>query len=322
MSTVRISYGCPVRSTCPGNPQVWDAQPKSGAAGNSQAKAEVQKAVGSYCSKQKFKTTHHPPSSKVGQKNPCIILDVDKLAKETFELTGFRLTTAQMEAFASYRQLLLDWNTIHNLTAIREPQEVRTKHFLDSISCILAIRGNSPGKLVDVGTGAGFPGLVLKILYPQMKLTLVESVGKKLDFCRLVVNKLDLEGVTFLNQRVEEVGQSPGHREQYDWAVARAVAGLPTLAEYLLPLVRLGGSMLAMKGETAPAEAHAADYAITVLGGHLRRLLPITLPGVVEQRYLVLIDKIARTPQAYPRRTGVPSKRPLEEKSQSEATGG
>jgi 16S rRNA (guanine527-N7)-methyltransferase len=165
--------------------------------------------------------------------------------------------------------------------------------------------------LIDVGTGAGFPGLVIKILYPQMKLTLVESVHKKLDFCQKVTEQLNLEGVTLICQRVEEVGQLPDHREKYDWAVGRAVANLPVLTEYLLPLVRRGGAMLAMKGETAPAEVQSASFAIQVLGGHLRRLLPVTLPGVADQRYLVIIDKIATTPPGYPRKTGTPARRPL-----------
>lgn len=245
---------------------------------------------------------------------------MDKLAQETRRIFGIHLTPNQLDALARYREMLLEWNQIHNLTAIREAEEVRTKHFLDSLSCVQAQRGAPPGRIVDVGTGAGFPGLVLKIYYPQMQLTLVESVGKKLEFCRHVAADLQLEGITYLHQRAEEVGQLSGHREQYDWAVARAVANLPVLAEYLLPLVRRGGIMLAMKGETAPAESHAAEYAIHVLGGHLRRLIPITLPGVVEQRYLVVVDKMAATPAIYPRRAGIPTKRPLLANQQTSST--
>jgi 16S rRNA (guanine527-N7)-methyltransferase len=126
-----------------------------------------------------------------------------------------------------------------------------------------------------------------------------------------VVQTLGLQSVEVVQERVEDLGQAPAHRERYDWAVARAVAILPVLAEYLLPLVRIGGSMLAMKGESGPAEAHSAEKALRLLGGHLRQLLPVTLPGVSEERYLVVIDKIAATPQAYPRRVGVPTKKPL-----------
>ncbi len=228
-----------------------------------------------------------------------------------------RLNPWQLDALEQYRQLLLEWNAVHNLTAIKAPDEIRSKHFLDSLSCTLAFRPAVPGKLVDIGTGAGFPGLVLKIAHPAMKLTLVESVRKKLDFCQLVAERIGLEGITFINARAEEVGRIKEHREQYDWAIARAVANMPVLAEYLLPLVRRGGAMIAMKGETAPVEAHQAEYAFQLLGGHLRKLLPITLPGVAEQRYLVIVDKVATTPEAYPRRTGIPAKRPLDKKPQN-----
>jgi 16S rRNA (guanine527-N7)-methyltransferase len=224
---------------------------------------------------------------------------------------GVRLSRSQLSALSLYERELVDWNTRFNLTAIRDPQEIHIKHFLDSLTCILAMRETPVGRLIDVGTGAGFPGIPIKILYPKMQLTLVESVGKKAEFCRHVVRILDLQGVEVIQERAETIGQDPIYRERYDWSVARAVAILPVLAEYLLPLVRVGGGMLAMKGESGPAEAHSAEHALRVLGGHLRQLLPVTLPGVVEERYLVVIDKVAATPSGYPRKVGVPAKRPL-----------
>jgi 16S rRNA (guanine527-N7)-methyltransferase len=224
---------------------------------------------------------------------------------------GLRLSPSQQAILALYERELMDWNTRFNLTAIRDPEEVHIKHFLDSLTCLLAMRDTPLGRLIDIGTGAGFPGIPLKIMLPRVQLTLVESVGKKAEFCRHVVNILDLQGVEVIQQRAETIGQDPAHRERYDWAVARAVAILPVLAEYLLPLVRVGGSMLAMKGESGPAEAHSAEHAIKLLGGHLRQLLPVTLPGVAEERYLVVIDKVAATPAAYPRKVGIPAKRPL-----------
>ena len=224
---------------------------------------------------------------------------------------GLHLTRSQLTALSLYEKELVDWNTRFNLTAIRDPQEIYIKHFLDSLTCLMALRESSVDRLIDVGTGAGFPGIPIRIVYPKMQLTLVESVGKKAEFCRHVVNILDLQGVEVVQDRAEVLGQNPSYRERFDWAVARAVAVLPVLAEYLLPLVRVGGSMLAMKGENGPAEAHSAQRALGVLGGHLRQLIPVTLPGVAEERYLVVIDKVAATPNGYPRKVGLPAKRPL-----------
>jgi 16S rRNA (guanine527-N7)-methyltransferase len=149
-----------------------------------------------------------------------------------------------------------------------------------------------------------------------MQLTLVESVGKKVAFCRHILKTLGLEGVEVIQERVENLGQMPEHREQHDWAIARAVAVMSVLAEYLLPLVHIGGKMLAMKGENAPAETHDAEHALQVLGGHLNRLVPVVLPGVVDERYLVVVDKVAASPLRYPRRVGVPAKKPLKFRQQ------
>ncbi len=226
-------------------------------------------------------------------------------------LFNLRLTARQIAQLRTLEQELLSWNTRLNLTAIRDPQGVRTKHFLDSMSCVLAWGDQPPRRLVDVGTGAGFPGLVLKILYPEMHLTLVESVKKKADFCRHMVETLELQQVSVVSERAETLGQDPAYRERFDWAVARAVARMNVLMEYLLPLVRRGGHVLAQKGATGPAETQDADRAIRILGGHLQRILPLELPGITEDRYLILIDKIAPTPTAYPRKPGVPRKHPL-----------
>jgi 16S rRNA (guanine527-N7)-methyltransferase len=236
---------------------------------------------------------------------------MEKLVQEARQLFGIHLTGRQVVALMTYERELLAWNEKFNLTAIRDEAGIRTKHFLDSFSCVLAWRETPPHSLVDVGTGAGFPGIPLKILYPSMKLTLVESVGKKVNFCRHIAGTLKLEAVEVIHARAEEVGQLPAHREKYDWAVARAVANLPVLAEYLLPLVRVGGAVLAQKGVSGPAEAHRAEKALRLLGGSLRQLIPVILPGVAEDRYLVIADKIAATPKNYPRRPGEPGKKPL-----------
>ncbi len=236
---------------------------------------------------------------------------MEKLVRAAQRLFGIHLNGRQVAALASFERELLEWNEKFNLTAIRNVEEIRTKHFLDSFSCVLAWKENPPKRLIDVGTGAGFPGIPLKILYPSMQLTLVESVGKKADFCRHAVETLNLETVEVITARAEEVGHMPAQRESYGWAVARAVADLPALAEYLLPLVQLGGCALAQKGQSGPAEAHKAEKTLKILGGKIRQLIPVTLPGVAEERYLVVVDKVAATPPQYPRKPGIPAKRPL-----------
>ncbi len=233
------------------------------------------------------------------------------LAQQAYELVGIRLTRAQLMTLEKFERILMDWNARFNLTAIRSSEEIRAKHFLDSLTCLTAMRDTPTDHIVDVGTGAGFPGIPLKIACPAMRLTLVESVGKKADFCRHVVEALNLDNVSIVQERVEELGQLTSHRERYDWAIGRAVAIMPVLAEYLLPLVRVGGRILAMKGASGPAEAQAAEGAMRLLGGHLRQLIPVALPGVAEERYLVIADKIAATPRQYPRRVGLPAKKPL-----------
>lgn len=237
---------------------------------------------------------------------------MDSLIREALSLFNIRLTSKQAAALADFERELIEWNQKFNLTAIRDPGSIRTKHFLDSYSCVLAWKACPPFRLVDVGTGAGFPGIPLKIIYPNMRLTLVESVGKKAMFCQHIVRVLDLEGVEVIQVRAEELGQQPDHRETYDWAVARAVANLNVLSEYLLPLVKVGGSMLAQKGESGPAEAQSAEKAMKLLGGKLKQLIPVHLPGVAEDRYLVVVDKVAATPPKYPRKAGIPMKMPLD----------
>ncbi|MBN2048485.1 MAG: 16S rRNA (guanine(527)-N(7))-methyltransferase RsmG [Anaerolineaceae bacterium] len=238
-------------------------------------------------------------------------MELDTLRNEAMRVFNLKLSQKQLDQIAYYERLLIEWNEKINLTAITDVDDIRKKHFLDSLSTVALVKKHPPKRLVDVGTGAGFPGLVIKIMLPEMQLTLVESVGKKVTFCQMVADELGLENVSALSIRAEDLGRDAAHREQYDWAVARAVANLPTLVEYLLPLVRVGGKVLAQKGETGPAEAQKAEKAIKLLGGHLDRLHHITLPGVVEERYLVEINKVAITPNKYPRRVGIPSKKPL-----------
>ena len=235
-----------------------------------------------------------------------------KLSSNIKNLLGIDLNEAQIHAFEWYEKELLTWNERFNLTAIRDAESIRTKHFLDSLSCALLMNGQNRVSLIDIGTGAGFPGIPLKIMFPQIQLTLVESIGKKAEFCRHVVKNLKLDGTRVLQERAEDIGQHKKHREKYDWAVARAVANLNTLAEYLLPLLRVGGVMIAQKGSSGPFEAHTATAALQMLGGHLRIVRELQLPGIAEERYIIAVDKIAATPQQYPRRVGKKKKKPLE----------
>jgi 16S rRNA (guanine527-N7)-methyltransferase len=210
---------------------------------------------------------------------------------------------------------LAAWTQITNLTTIVEPQGILIKHFLDSLTCSLAIgiTDDLTVKLhiVDVGSGAGFPTLPLKIIYPQLEVTLVDKVRKKCDFLRYIVDELRLDGVKILHERAETLGTDPNHRQSYDWAVARAVTKMPVLCEYLLPLVKMGGFCLAQKSENAIRETQEAAGALTILGGQIISLLPVHLPGIAATRYLVVIRKVQATPEKYPRRPGFPKKQPL-----------
>jgi 16S rRNA (guanine527-N7)-methyltransferase len=233
------------------------------------------------------------------------------LQRHAQDLFGLTLTPAHLRAFSIYAERLREWNQWVNLTAITDPHGIQMRHFLDSLSCLLVMRPRPGLRVADVGSGAGFPGLPLKIVCPGLDLTLIEATGKKVEFMQAIVDELGLEGVTLLAERAETVGRVAAHREGYDWVLARAVAGMRTLAEYLLPLCRVGGRCLAQKGEGAPQEVTEAQNAIELLGGHIVQLRPIELPGVPETRYLVHLDKQAATPPKYPRRPGIPSKRPL-----------
>ncbi len=237
--------------------------------------------------------------------------ELSKIFHETLTQWGLDLSSTQLKQFVQYQDMLLAWNQRLNLTAIREPDQVQIRHFLDSLSCSLVTGDLNGRSLIDVGTGAGFPGLPLKILYPDLRLTLVESVAKKCAFLQAVVNELSLKDVTIISERVEWVGRMAQHREQYDWAVARAVAELRVLLEYLLPLCCVGGNALAQKGDSAPEEIAAAQQAIASLGGREVTTRAVHLPHHERQHFLVVVSKGEVTPERYPRRPGIPAKRPL-----------
>ena len=222
---------------------------------------------------------------------------------------GLRLDQRQIEQFARYSAELRAWNARVNLTAITDEEGIVARHFLDSLRCALSW-GDAPSSLIDIGSGAGFPGLPLKILRPELRVALVESVSKKAAFLRHMIAVLDLRDVMVLTARAETVGRDPQHREQYDVVTARAVAELATLAEYCLPLCRVHGRVLVPKGSDIADEVARARTAIERLGGRVIDVESVTIPGV-EPRTLVVIAKVAPTPAAYPRAVGVPARRPI-----------
>ncbi|HIQ04494.1 MAG TPA: 16S rRNA (guanine(527)-N(7))-methyltransferase RsmG [Anaerolineae bacterium] len=239
---------------------------------------------------------------------------------------GVCLTPEQVTAFHRYRDELLRWNRRFNLTAVEKPEAVEIRHFLDSLSLVIALRqlpdpiglawstAETPevsASAIDVGTGAGFPGLPLKLVWPELRLTLLEAVLKKVTFLRHVVELLGLSNVEAVPARAEELGHDPCYRESYDLVLARAVAPFPVLLEYTLPFCRVGGWFLAQKGPGVYQEMRHIQRALVLLGGAVREVLPVDVPFLDEKRTIVVIEKITPTAVAYPRRPGIPAKRPL-----------
>ncbi len=236
---------------------------------------------------------------------------MDKLNAGAKKL-GLHLSPRQLEQFQLYYQELIDWNQRVNLTAITKYEEVQIKHFLDSLTVTLAVK--SPvGKLslIDVGTGAGIPGLPLKILSPQIRLVLLEATAKKAAFLKHLKDKLELDNIEIIVGRAEEVAHLARYREKFDVVLSRGVAPLPTLVELTLPFGTIGGSFIAQKKGDTSQEISQAAKAISLLGGRLRETKRVDLEEFTDERQLVIIDKVSPTPESYPRRSGVPSKRPL-----------
>ena len=237
--------------------------------------------------------------------------------KETFEQElakratqfGIELSEEQQNQFYNYMELLLEWNEKVNLTAITKQEEILTKHFIDSLSIAPYISSND--KILDIGTGAGFPGIPIKIILPQNSVILLDSLNKRINFLNEVIKELKLKNVQAIHGRAEEFNNINGERESYDIVVSRAVAKLNVLLEYMLPFVKIGGKCICMKSMDIEQEIEEAEKALEILGGKIEKVDTITLENTNIQRKIVIIQKIKETPKKYPRKAGTPVKEPI-----------
>lgn len=226
---------------------------------------------------------------------------------------GLKLSDKQKEQFATYYNKLIEFNKKVNLTRITDKNEVYLKHFFDSITPLLEFPDLFKGEktLCDVGAGAGFPSLPIKILCPDLSITIVDSLGKRLKFLDELVNDLSLDKVTLVHSRAEDAGQNKDLREKFDLVTGRAVARMSVLSEYCLPLAQINGYLVALKGPKAQDELTEAKHAIEVLGGSVEEVKELTLPDTDDDRTLIVVKKIKATPKKYPRQAGTPNKKPL-----------
>lgn len=231
--------------------------------------------------------------------------------KSSLEKLGIHLLEIQYTQFIKYYELLIEKNKVINLTAITDFDEVIMKHFVDSLSLVKAVDFSQELSLVDVGTGAGFPGIPLKIAFPNLQVTLLDSLNKRVKFLDEVIEVLNLEGIQAIHSRAEEGGRKPELREQFDLAVSRAVANMSTLCEYCIPFVKVGGQFIPYKSGQIEEELLISRKAIHVLGGQLKETIIYSLPNTDIERSLVVIDKISSTPKVYPRKPGRAAKEPL-----------
>lgn len=237
---------------------------------------------------------------------------VDKMTDGAKSL-GITLSEKQLGQFYQYYELLIEWNKVMNLTAITELDEVISKHFIDSLSLIRAVKDLSGlhSSVIDVGTGAGFPGIPLKIAFPELKMTLLDSLNKRIKFLNEVIEKLGLDKIETIHGRAEDYGRDVKYREQFDFCVSRAVANAATLSEYCLPFVRVGGCFVPYKSGRIDEELETGRKAIRALGGDIEEIIRFELAEAEADRALVVIKKVEKTGKRYPRKAGVPSKEPI-----------
>ena len=236
---------------------------------------------------------------------------MSKLFDEKLNALGITLTEKQYEQFDKYYELLVEWNKVMNLTGITEYEEVNEKHFIDSLSIVKVIVVNKVNSVIDIGTGAGFPGIPLKIAFPHLKITLLDSLNKRIKYLNTVIEELGLEDIQTIHGRAEDFARKEEHREQYDLAVSRAVANLSTLSELCVPYVKVGGMFIPYKSGEIEDEVKEAQTAIKVLGGKQKEIVKFTLPGSDINRSFVKIDKVKNTGKKFPRKAGLPGKEPI-----------
>lgn len=231
--------------------------------------------------------------------------------KNGLQQLHIELSEKQMEQFLQYYEMLVEKNKVMNLTAITEFDEVVEKHFLDSVSLTQQLDLHQPLKVLDLGTGAGFPGIPLKIVFPELEITLMDSLNKRVLFLQDVISSLQLQNIEAVHGRAEEAARNKKYRESFDLCVSRAVANISTLSEYCLPFVKIGGSFISYKSSTIEDELEDGKKGIAILGGKVKDVYKFTLPDSELQRSFVIIEKEKKTPKAYPRKAGTPSKEPL-----------
>ena len=225
---------------------------------------------------------------------------------------GISLSPLQLEQYEQYYQTLIEWNEKMNLTAITDKEAVYLKHFFDSLSAAFYFDFSRPLTICDVGAGAGFPSIPIKIAFPNISITIVDSLNKRISFLEHLAKMLKLENVRFIHDRAETFGRNLEHREQYDVVMARAVARMSVLSELCLPLVKVGGTFIAMKAQSAQDELDTGKKAITVMGGKLETVHSFILPIEESERNLLIVKKMKQTPKQYPRKPGTPNKTPIE----------